>query len=216
MLYKGIDFFIQCLTNLTPVCVSLSCRRKLESLERSHSDMGITCKLHTERPWLNWDLKPRADSVSHCTTTNVKQVAQSVVRIHVVSSSSIGETIVQTLYLINCIASKYSASKNFSKVEKKSANDYCHYYLLYTWIIIVLLPKCTLTEHFIRNTILMPGRYFPVIDGLDTRFWPNHLQPQQESRLIRPSCISPLFNCPVPVSLFMADRKETGSCLQLL
>ena len=44
--------------NLTPFCMSLDCGRKPENPERTHAYTGRTCKLHTERPWLNRDSNP--------------------------------------------------------------------------------------------------------------------------------------------------------------
>jgi len=44
--------------NLTPFCMSLDCGRKPENPERTHAYTGRTCKLHTDRPWLNRDSNP--------------------------------------------------------------------------------------------------------------------------------------------------------------
>ena len=41
--------------NLTPICMSLDCGRKLEHPGQSHAYTGRTCKIPTERSWTNWD-----------------------------------------------------------------------------------------------------------------------------------------------------------------
>ena len=38
---------LMCPSNLTPICMSLGCGRKLEHFRETHTDTGRTCKLHS-------------------------------------------------------------------------------------------------------------------------------------------------------------------------